>query len=318
MANRPQAVSARREIPSSARRPTRRTPAPTVGALIEQCARRLDAAGVHFGHGTDNALDDAAALIWHVLELPPVPLPVHYRRRVTLRECTAIDALLARRIRERVPVVYLTGMTWFAGLAMRTDPRALIPRSPLAELIEQRFQPWARPAQLRRVLDLCTGSGCIAIACARFLPRARVDASDISDEALSLARENVRLHRMSRRISLVKSDYFAALEGRRYDMIVSNPPYVGARELASLPAEYRHEPRLALAAGRDGLDAVRIILSGARAHLEPGGLLVVEVGNSEAAVRRAYRRLPFVWLEFERGGGGVFLLTREQLEQGGL
>jgi len=295
----------------------RRARSLTVGELIDASAARLDAAPIHYGHGTDNARDEAAALIWHVLALPPVATARDYRRRVSVRERIAIDALLERRVRERIPAVYLTGTTWFAGLAMRTDPRALIPRSPLAELIEQRFAPWIDSARVRRVLDLCTGSGCIAIACAHYLPQVRIDASDISDEALALARENRRLHQMSRRIALIKSDYFAGLAERRYDIIVSNPPYVGARELDSLPAEYRHEPRLALAAGSDGLAAVRVILAQARAHLQPGGLLIVEVGNSELAVARAYRQLPFVWLEFERGGGGVFVLTREQLEAQG-
>ena len=167
---------------------------------------------------------------------------------------------------------------------------------------------------MRQVLDLGTGSGCIAIACARYLPRARVDATDVSVAALSLARENVRRLRLGRRVSVLESDHFAALGGRRYDIIVSNPPYVGARELRSLPAEYRHEPRLALAAGRDGLDSVRVILRESARHLTPGGLLVIEVGNTEIAVRRRWPRVPFTWLAFERGGGGVFLLTCEQLE----
>lgn len=285
----------------------------TVGQLIETAARQLDAAGVFFGHGTDNARDEAAALIWHALQLPWKLAPALYRRPVGVRGQLAVQALLERRIRERIPAVYLTGEIWFAGLPLRIDPRALIPRSPLAELIEAQFRPWVEPRRVRRVLDLCTGSGCIAIACAKYLPASRVDATDVSPQALELARENVRRHRLSRRVRCVKSDYFAALRGRRYDIIVSNPPYVGARELASLPAEYRHEPRMALAAGRDGLDAVRVILAQAAEHLSPRGVLIVEVGNTEAAVRRAFRRLPFTWLEFERGGGGVFLLTREQL-----
>ncbi|MGC1729940.1 MAG: 50S ribosomal protein L3 N(5)-glutamine methyltransferase, partial [Steroidobacteraceae bacterium] len=183
----------------------------------------------------------------------------------------------------------------------------------LAELIERRFVPWADPRRLRRLLDLGTGSGCIAIAAAHALPRARVDAVDISPDALEVARANVRRHRLARRVRLLESDHFGALGGRRYDIIVANPPYVGARELRTLPPEYRHEPRVALAAGRTGLDSVRVILREAHRHLQPGGVLIVEVGNTEVAVRRAYRRLPFVWLEFERGGGGVFLLTREQL-----
>jgi ribosomal protein L3 glutamine methyltransferase len=269
---------------------------------------------VFFGHGTDNALDDAAALLWHAMALPPDAPAAVYRRRLTPAQLTAYRELLARRVRERQPAVYLTGTIWFAGIPIRIDRRALVPRSPIAELIERRFEPWAEPHRVRRILDLGTGSGCIAIACARFFPRARVDASDVSDEALALARENVRRLRLSRRIELVPSDHFSALQGRRYDIIVSNPPYVGQREMKSLPPEYRHEPQMALAAGRDGLDSVRVILREAASHLQPGGILVVEVGNTETVLRRRYPRAPFLWLEFERGGGGVFLLTREQLE----
>jgi len=270
---------------------------------------------VFFGHGTDNAWDDAAALVWHALKLPQTVKPSIYERRVTAKGRAAVDALVARRIEERIPVVYLTGQTWFAGLPFKTDPRALIPRSPIAELIEQQFAPWIDPTTVKKVLDLGTGSGCIAIAAAVYLPKAKVDATDVSDDALALARENVRLHKVGRRVRLVKSDHFAGLAAETYDIIVTNPPYVGARELRSLPAEYRHEPRLALAAGPRGLDSVRIILRDAATHLRPRGLLVVEVGNTEAAVRRAFRELPFTWLTFERGGGGVFLLTAEQLNE---
>jgi ribosomal protein L3 glutamine methyltransferase len=278
-------------------------------------AKALDRAGVFFGHGTDNAEDDAAAILFHVLGLKAAPSPAVYRRRLTLRQAVAYEAMLELRISTRRPAVYLTGRTWFAGLPMRTDPRALIPRSPIAELIEHQFRPWIDPARVKRVLDLCTGGGCIALAAAHYLPKAKVEGTDISDEALALARENARDLRLSRRVRFAKSDHFAALEGRRYDIIVSNPPYVGAREMRSLPPEYEHEPRLALAAGKQGLDSVRVILKQAARHLTPGGLLVVEVGNTETQVRRQWPRVPFTWLEFERGGGGVFLLTREQLQR---
>jgi len=281
--------------------------------LIAAGARRLRRAGVFFGHGTDNAWDEAAALVLHALNIKAPPGAPIRARRVGARAAARARALIEERIRLRVPAAYLTGRTWFAGLEFRVDPRVLIPRSPLAELIERRFAPWVDPRRVRRVLDLGTGSGCIAIACAKAFPRARVDGVDVSAEALEVARTNARHLRVMRRLRLIKSDHFSALEGLRYDIIVSNPPYVGARELRTLPPEYRHEPRMALAAGRAGLDSVRIILREAAHHLRPRGILVVEVGNTERAVRRAFPRLPFIWLQFERGGGGVFLLTAEQL-----
>ncbi|MDE2052600.1 MAG: 50S ribosomal protein L3 N(5)-glutamine methyltransferase [Gammaproteobacteria bacterium] len=286
---------------------------PTVLALIGRGARRLRRAGVFFGHGTDNAWDDSAALVLHALGLPHCADRAVYSRRVDGRGVERADELIRRRIEERIPAVYLTGETWFAGLPFQVDRRVLIPRSPLAELIERRFAPWIDAGRVRRILDVGTGSGCIAIACAKALPRSRVDAVDISPEALEVAAVNVRRHRLGRRVRLVRSDHFSALARERYDIILANPPYVGRREMSGLPPEYRHEPPLALAAGRDGLDSVRVILREAGRHLRPGGLLIVEVGNTETAVRRAFERLPFLWLEFERGGGGVFLLTAEQL-----
>ena len=286
----------------------------SVRALIERGARRLQRARVFFGHGTDNAFDESAALVLHALGLAHDANAQIYAKRVGQPAQQRVSQLIERRIEERVPAVYLTGETWFAGLPFYVDRRVLIPRSPIAELIERQFTPWIDPRRVRRVLDIGTGSGCIAIACAKAFPRARVDAVDISAEALEVARLNVRRHRLGRRLRLLQSDHFGALGDESYDIIVTNPPYVGERELKSLPAEYCHEPRIALAAGKAGLDSVRIILRESARFLRPGGLLVVEVGNTETAVRRAFRRLPFTWLDFERGGGGVFLLTTEQLQ----
>jgi len=285
----------------------------TVGELIASGARRLKRGKVFFGHGTQNAVDDAAALVLHALKLRHEAAPAIYSKRVSPSAQKRVEDLISRRIKERIPAVYLTGVTWFAGLPFYVDPRVLIPRSPLAELIERQFTPWIDPSRVRSIVDIGTGSGCIAIACAKAFPRARVDAVDISQDALEVAQINVRRHRLGKRVRPIKSDHFNELGGKTYDIIVANPPYVGARELKSLPPEYRHEPRLALAAGPAGLDSVRIILRQALRHLRPGGILVVEVGNTDRAVRRAYRDLPFMWLEFERGGGGVFLLTADQL-----
>jgi len=294
----------------------RRSQPVSVRDLIERGARRLQRAKVFFGHGTDNAFDESAALVFHALGLAHEAGAKNYAKRAGQAAQQRVDALFKRRIEERVPAVYLTGETWFAGLPFHVDPRVLIPRSPIAELIERQFTPWIDPRRVKRVLDIGTGSGCIAIACAKAFPRARVDAVDISAEALEVARLNVRRHRLGRRLRLVQSDHFTALGDETYDIIVTNPPYVGERELKGLPAEYRHEPRIALAAGKAGLDSVRIILQEAGRYLRPHGLLVVEVGNTETAVQRAFRQLPFTWLEFERGGGGVFLLTAEQFTRG--
>lgn len=274
----------------------------------------MQRAKVFYGHGIENAVDEAAALVFHAANLSHDLGVAAYRKRVTAAVRERAEELITRRIKERIPVVYLTNETWFAGLPFYVDPRVLIPRSAIAELIERQFTPWIDPKRVQRVLDMGTGSGCIAIACAKAFPRAKVDGVDISKDALEVAKINVRKHRLGRRVRLVESDHFSGLSDQpeqTYDIIVSNPPYVGAREMRTLPAEYRHEPRIALAAGSTGLDSVRVLLREAWRFLRPKGLLVVEVGNTETAVRRAFRDLPFVWLDFERGGGGVFLLSKE-------
>jgi len=300
----PLASQSKRRVKKAAR-------AITVRELIESGAARLRRAKVFFGHGTDNAFDESAALVFHALDLSHDDAAKAYTKRVSAKGQQQVDEVIARRIETRTPAAYLIGQTWFAGLPFYVDERVLIPRSPIAELIERQFAPWIDPRRVRRILDIGTGSGCIGIACAAAFPRAKVDAVDISDDALEVAATNVRRYRLGRRVRLLKSDHFSALGGQSYDIIVTNPPYVGERELKGLPPEYRHEPRIALAAGRDGLDSVRVILRKAGRHLQPGGLLVVEVGNTETAVRRVFRQLPFVWLDFERGGGGVFLITAE-------
>jgi ribosomal protein L3 glutamine methyltransferase len=299
---------------SHSRRPPR-PGSPTVGELLARSTRRLAAAKLHYGHGTDCARDDAAALVFHVLGLTGEVSPRDLGRRVSKVSLAAVDGLVTRRIRERIPVVYLTHRIWFCGLPMYVDERALIPRSPIAELIEARFQPWIDPARVKRILDVGTGSGCIAIACALAFPEARVDAVDISPDALAVARINRAAYGLTRRLRLVESDYFSALAGPPYDIIVSNPPYVGTSEFKGLPAEYAHEPEGALRAGRDGMDAVRVLLREALRFLTPDGILVVEVGNTETTVRRQFRDWPFIWLEFSRGGGGVFLLTAVELRR---
>jgi ribosomal protein L3 glutamine methyltransferase len=296
-----------------ARRRQRKPRAATVGALLTSSARRLARARLTFGHGTDNPVDEAAALLFHALGLDHEDAPAIYARPVTAAERRRVERLIERRIRERRPAAYLMRRMWFAGLEFYVDERVLVPRSPIAELIVAGFQPWIEPARVRRVLDIGTGSGCIAIACAYAFPRARIDATDISAAALAVARRNIRRHRLVGRVIPIRADLFNGLSGRRYDIIVSNPPYVSARELKALPAEYRHEPAIALASGRKGLDAVAMILRGAARHLKRGGILVVEVGNTQKTLERHYPAVPFTWLEFERGGGGVFLLTREQL-----
>lgn len=286
----------------------------TLGDFIRWGASRFNEAALFFGHGTDNAIDEATALVLHALHLPLQDLPPEFfGAHLTKIEKRQVLALLERRIWERIPAPYLTHEAWFAGLSFYVDERVLIPRSPLAELIEKSFTPFVIPESVHAVLDLGTGSGCIAIAAAYAFPEARVDATDSSEEALAVARMNIERHGLEKQVRAIPSNLFGGVGGRRYDLIISNPPYVGAAEMASLPKEYHHEPRQALEAGKNGLDIVLQILRQAPEHLNGQGFLVVEVGNSEQALIQCLPELPFMWLEFEQGGHGVFLLTREQL-----
>jgi ribosomal protein L3 glutamine methyltransferase len=289
----------------------------TIDDLVRWGASRFNAAGLHFGHGTDNARDEAHWLVAHALHLPFELAAEYGACHVTPRERDSVLALFARRIDERRPAAYLTGKTRFAGLELEVDDAVMIPRSPLAELIEQGFGPWAEEGEIARVLDLCTGSGCLGIAAAVYLPAARVDLADVSPAALAVARRNCTSHGLGQRVRLIESDLFAGIGGGDdeddYDVIVSNPPYVSAAEMEGLPPEYRHEPRLALAAGESGLDLVLRILRDAPDYLTDHGILVVEVGNSAAALAAALPSVPFVWLDFERGGDGVFLLDQAAL-----
>ncbi len=288
-------------------------PLTTIRDFIRWGASRFSAAGLYFGHGTDNAWDESVQLVLHTLHLSVQDSrPEWLDARLTLSEQQAVARLFDRRIRERVPAAYLTGEAWFAGLKFHVDSRVLVPRSPIAELIEAGFEPWLE-REPERILDLCTGSGCIGIACAYAFEQAQVDLSDISPEALAVARENIALHQLDDRVAAVESDLFSGLAGREYDLIVSNPPYVDARDLAAMPAEYHAEPALGLASGDDGLDFTRRLLAQAAEHLSEDGLLVVEVGNSQQALEQAFPSLPMVWVEFERGGHGVFVLPASAL-----
>jgi len=284
--------------------------APTVAELIGHGARAFERAGLAFGHGTDNATDDAAALVFHALDLEHAEAESAYVQRPGAAEVARVLALFAQRIERRVPAAYLMGRMWFAGLEFEVDERVIVPRSPFAELIHAGFEPWIDADRVQRILDIGTGSGCIAIACALAFPQASVDAVDLSAEALAVARRNVARHAVGERVRLLQGDVFEPVGEARYDLIVANPPYVSDAEMSALPPEYGHEPDLALRAGADGLDVVRRILAGAPRHLAPEGALFVEVGDSDRRVAEAFPRLPFIWLEFEHGGGGVFLLRR--------
>lgn len=289
----------------------------TVRDYIRWGASRFQEAGLFFGHGTAGAVDEAAFLVLHALHLPHDLPGIYFDAALTHDERAQVAALLLRRLHERKPAAYLTHEALFCGLPFYVDERVLVPRSPIAELIEQQFTPWLDPEQVHAVLDLCTGSGCIAIACAYAFPDAQVDAVDLSPDALAVAEINRAKHQLAERLRLLPGDLYQNLGDTRYDLIVSNPPYVNRAEWESLPGEYHAEPRMGLESGSDGLDCVRHLLAGAGAHLQPGGILVVEVGSSAETLEEAYPEVPFTWLDFQRGGDGVFLLTAEQVEEYG-
>lgn len=278
-------------------------------------ARRFQHAGLHYGHGTENALDEAAWLVSHLLRVAPDRLVTRLNKPVIPSRIKIIDALAQERIRTRKPLAYLLKEAWFAGRSYYVDERVIVPRSLTGEFILERFRPWIGTKRVRRILDLCTGSGCMAIACAHAFPKARVEAADIAAEALAVARMNIKRHRVGRRVQLLRSDLFQALKGKRYDVIVTNPPYVARAEMKSLPREYRHEPELALVAGRDGLDAIKRILAEAAEHLTFGGILIGEVGNSATALQKKFPSVPFVWLTSSSGDESVFLLTAVELQR---
>jgi ribosomal protein L3 glutamine methyltransferase len=287
----------------------------TIRDFIRIAVSDFNAAGLYYGHGTDNAWDEAIALILHSLHLPHDINPIVLDARLTKEERAKLTQLITTRVEKRIPVPYLTHEAWFSGLPYYVDERVLIPRSPIAELIENHFQPWIHGSEVHQILDLCTGSGCIAIACAMQFPEATIDASDISADALAVAKINVLRHNVEDQVHLIESDLFQSIPTKKYDVIVSNPPYVSIEEMFNLPGEYLHEPKTGLEAGALGLDFAIRILRHAHTYLQPHGLLIVEVGNSEHALMEAFPQVPFTWLEFERGGGGVFALTAAQLTE---
>jgi ribosomal protein L3 glutamine methyltransferase len=289
----------------------------TIRDWLRYAVSEFNAAGLFFGHGTTSAYDEAAYLILHTLHLPLDRLEPFLDARLTHAERERVEQVLSRRVNDRIPAAYLTHEAWLGEYRFYVDERVLIPRSYIAELLREDLMSWVPdPARILTALDLCTGSGCLAILLAYHFPNADVDAADISSDALAVAQRNVAEHGLQGRVNLIRSDLFSNLTEKRYDLIVSNPPYVTAMAMEELPAEYGHEPALALAGGDDGLDAVRTILAGAADFLTADGLLIVEVGQNRAAAEAAFPRLPFTWLATESSEDSVFLLTRAELVAG--
>ncbi|HVS27382.1 MAG TPA: 50S ribosomal protein L3 N(5)-glutamine methyltransferase [Burkholderiales bacterium] len=286
----------------------------TVRDMLRYAVKGFNEAGLYYGHGTHNARDEAAYLILHALHLPLGKLQLSLARRLDEKEKQVILMLLQLRIKKRIPAAYLTKEAWLGDCRFYVDQRAIVPRSFIAELLREKLSPWiVHPHKIGAALDLCTGSGCLAILMALAFPDAKIDASDVSSAALQVARRNVGDYQLKSRIQPIKSDLFGTLRGRRYDLILANPPYVNAQSMHALPKEYRHEPRIALAGGRDGLHLVRRILQTASGHLNPNGLLIVEIGHNRRALERAFPKLEFTWLDTSAGDEYVFLLRREQL-----
>jgi len=296
-----------------AKQPAAKAPL-TVGALIEQAARRFERKGLVFGHGTHNAYDEAAWLMLHTLGAPIDSLAEQLERVPTPAQARRFEQLVAERIEKRIPAAYLLREAWLGPHRFYVDERVIVPRSFIYELLAEELAPWiADPGQVRSVLDMCTGSGCLAILAALAFPNAEVDAVDLSEDALAVAEKNVADYGLRHRVRLVRSDMFRKLPRKPYDLIISNPPYVDAQSMQTLPAEYRHEPAMALGSGRDGLEATRVILREAKHYLKEDGLLVVEIGHNRAQLERAFPHLPFTWLEVSAGNEYVFLLERRQL-----
>lgn len=286
----------------------------TVRDWLRFAVSRFHEAGLAYGHGSANAYDEAAYLILHTLHLPLDTLDPFLDARLLPEESARLAEILRRRVEERIPAAYLTGEAWLQGYRFKVDERVIVPRSFLAPMLLEQFEPWLDdPDNVASVLDLCTGSGCLAILAALAFPGAKVDAVDLSPDALAVARENVDDYGLGDQVELIRSDLFAGLKGRKYDLIVSNPPYVDATAVAALPQEYLHEPEMALGSGEDGLDATRIILAEAAAHLNPGGLLAVEVGHNRDALEAAFPEIEFTWPDLEGGEGTVFLVRREAI-----
>jgi ribosomal protein L3 glutamine methyltransferase len=286
----------------------------TIRDWLRFAVSRFHEAGLAYGHGSVNAYDEAAYLILHTLHLPLDQLEPFLDARLLPEETARLADILRQRAEQRIPAAYLTGEAWLQGYRFKVDERVIVPRSYLAPMILEQFAPWLdEPDQVTTALDLCTGSGCLAILMALTFPDAQVDAVDLSQEALAVARENVTDYGLTEQITLIKSDLFSQLGNQKYDLIVSNPPYVNAESMAALPAEYRHEPELALASGDDGLDAVRVILRNALSHLKLGGLLAVEIGHNREALETAFPDIEFIWPDLEGGEDTLFLIRRENI-----